>query len=261
MEVIIQPDAGAATTLAARMVARLLRDKPDAVLGLATGNTQLELYRELVRLHQREGLDFSGVTTFNLDEYVGLPAEDPRSYHAYMRTHLFDRVNLSDERAHLLDGTAQDVPRACAEYEAAIEAAGGIDLQILGIGVEGHIGFNEASSSLGSRTRIKTLTERTRRDNAAAFSDAELVPRHVLTMGIGTIVEARACLLLAFGEAKSQAVAAAIEGPITAMVPASVLQMHPVARFLLDEAAASALERADYFRTVWEEKPEWQREF
>ena len=261
MEVIIQPDAGAAATLAARMVARLVRNEPNAVLGLATGKTQLELYRELVRLHQDERLDFSRVKTFNLDEYAGLAAEDPRSYHCYMREHLFDRVNLSDDRVHLLDGTAPDVLRACAAYEAAIESAGGIDLQILGIGVEGHIGFNEPSSSLGSRTRIKTLTERTRRDNATEFGTAERVPRHVLTMGIGTIMDARACLLLAVGEAKAKAVAAAVEGPIAAMVPASVLQMHPVARFVLDEAAASALERADYFRTVWEEKPQWQREF
>lgn len=259
MEVIIQPDAEAAARIAAGIVARLVRQKPDAVLGLATGSTQLALYRELVRLHREEELDFSLVTTFNLDEYVGLAPSNPRSYHAYMQEHLFRHVNLAAARVHLLDGTTTRIPEACAEYETAIAAAGGIDLQILGIGAEGHIGFNEPTSSLGSRTRIKTLADRTREDNSIDFGGADAVPRHVLTMGIGTIMDARSCMLLASGEGKARAVASAVEGPVTAMVPASALQMHPAVRFVLDEGAAADLSKADYFRATWEGKPHWQR--
>ncbi len=258
MEVIIQPDERRVAVLAAARIAALVRARPDAVLGLATGRSQLGIYEELARLHRQEGLDFGQVTTFNLDEYLGLDADDPRSFHAYMREHLFRHVNLDAGRVHLPDGRVADVPAHCAEYEAAIEAAGGIDLQLLGIGGEGHIGFNEPSSSLASRTRIKTLTAGTRRDNADAFADGE-VPRHVITMGIGTIMDSRECLLLAFGDRKARAVADTVEGPITASVPASILQMHPAARVIIDEAAASRLQRADYYRSVYEGKPAWQR--
>ena len=170
MEIIIQPTPEAASLLAARHLARLIREKPNAVLGLATGHTPLALYRELIRLHREDGLDFSRVTTFNLDEYVGLPPAHPASYHAFMQEHLFAHVNVSPSRIHLPDGLATDIPASCRAYEEAIRAAGGIDLQLLGIGGDGHIGFNEPSSSLASRTRIKTITERTRRDNAYAFA-------------------------------------------------------------------------------------------
>jgi glucosamine-6-phosphate deaminase len=230
------------------------------VLGLATGSTPLATYRELVRMHREEGLDFSGVTTFNLDEYVALPPEHPQSYHAFMDEHFFRHVNVPRDRIHIPHGMARDVPAECARYEEAIRAAGGIDLQLLGIGTDGHIGFNEPSSSLASRTRIKTLTERTRADNARFFDgDLDKVPFHCITMGVGTIMDARQVLMLAFGGKKAKAVAEAAEGPITAMNPASVLQMHPVAKCIVDEDAAGKLARGDYYRWVYSHKPEWQR--
>jgi glucosamine-6-phosphate deaminase len=259
MEIVIQPTAEEASIVAARIVAQLVRRKPDAVLGLATGSTPLRMYAELVRMHREEALDFSRVTTFNLDEYVGLAADHPQSYRAFMGEHLFRHLNVARERIHIPDGRAADVPAECAAYEAAIRAAGGIDLQVLGIGTDGHIGFNEPSSSLASRTRIKTLTARTRSDNARFFGSADAVPFHVITMGVGTIMDARQVLLLAFGEGKARAVADAVEGPITAMNPASILQMHPVAKCLTDEAAARELSRLEYYRWVYSHKPQWQR--
>ena len=258
MEIIIQPSAEAASIVAARIIAQLVRRKPDAVLGLATGSTPLATYRALVHMHREEGLDFSRVTTFNLDEYVGLPPEHPQSYHAFMEEHLFRHLNIPRERIHIPNGLAADVPAECAAYEAAIVAVGGIDLQLLGIGTDGHIGFNEPSSSLASRTRIKTLTAQTRQDNARFFGSAAEVPLHVITMGVGTIMDARQVLLLAFGERKAPAIAAAVEGPITAMNPASILQMHPVAKCLLDEPAAARLTRLEYYRWVYQHKPDWQ---
>ena len=259
MEIIIQPTAEAASLLGARHLARLIREKPNAVLGLATGHTPLALYRELIRLHREDGLDFSRVTTFNLDEYVGLAPTHPASYHAFMQEHLFAHVNVSPSRIHIPDGLATDIPASCRAYEEAIRDAGGIDLQVLGIGGDGHIGFNEPSSSLASRTRIKTITERTRRDNAFAFGSPEAVPHHVITMGVGTIMDTRQVLLLVFGAKKADAIAAAVEGPITAMNPASILQMHPVAKCLMDEPAATRLTRLDYYRWVYDGKPDWQK--
>ena len=259
MELIVQPTPAEASLIAARHVARVVREKPTAVLGLATGATPLTLYRELVRMHRKEGLDFGGVTTFNLDEYLGLAPAHPASYHAFMREHFFAHVNVDPARIHIPDGLASDVPAYCQGYEDAIRAAGGIDLQVLGIGTDGHIGFNEPSSSLASRTRIKTLTPRTRRDNVASFGRPENVPFHVITMGVGTIMDAREVLLLAFGAKKAAAIAAAVEGPITAMSPASILQMHPVARCIVDEAAAARLARIDYYRWVYAQKPDWQK--
>jgi glucosamine-6-phosphate deaminase len=253
--VIIQPSPAAASAVAAQIIARLLREKPNAVLGLATGSTPLHLYRELVARH----LDWRAVTTFNLDEYVGLPAEHPQSYHAFMWEHLFRHLNIARARVHLPDGMAADIPRFCAEYEERIRAAGGIDLQVLGIGSDGHIGFNEPSSSLGSRTRLKTLTPETIRDNARFFGSEAAVPPHVITMGIGTILEARQVLLLAFGANKADAIAAAVEGPVTSQNPASALQLHRTVKVCLDEAAAAKLRRADYYRWVYDHKPDWQR--
>jgi glucosamine-6-phosphate deaminase len=217
-------------------------------------------YRELIRMHREEALDFSKVTTFNLDEYVGLPAGHPESYRTFMAEHFFNHVNVTIQRRHIPDGMARDVPAECTRYETAILAAGGIDLQLLGIGTDGHIGFNEPSSSLASRTRIKTLTERTRADNARFFGgDLARVPFHCITMGVGTIMAAREVLMLAFGGKKADAVAAAAEGPVTAMNPASALQMHPVAKCVVDEAAAEKLSRCDYYRWVYAHKPDWQR--
>lgn len=259
MEIIIQPTSDDASVIAARHVSRLVRDKPDAVLGLATGSTPLMMYHELVRMHQQQGLDFSNVTTFNLDEYVGLPPEHPASYHSFMWQHFFSKVNVRPERVHIPDGMASHIPAFCRNYEETIRSAGGIDLQVLGIGSDGHIGFNEPSSSLASRTRIKTLTAETKRDNAEAFGSAEKVPFHVITMGVGTIMDARQVMILAFGDKKAAAIAAAVEGPITAMNPASILQMHPVAKCIIDEAAATKLTRTEYYRWVYERKPDWQK--
>lgn len=260
MEIIITPDPAAASREAARFLAALIRRKPNAVLGLATGSTPVPLYRELIRMHLEEGLDFSGCTTFNLDEYVGLDADHPASYRRFMQENLFSSINIPAGRIHIPDGLAPDIPAHCAAYEKSIAEAGGIDAQVLGIGGDGHIGFNEPTSSLASRTRIKTLTRRTRSDNARFFGSEDAVPYHVITMGIGTIMEARAVLLLAFGENKAEAVAGAVEGPVTAGNPASILQMHPQAKIYLDENSASKLSRNDYYRWVFEQKPAWQRE-
>ena len=255
MEMIIQPTPETATTVAARIIARQLREKPDSVLGLATGSTPLLLYRELIAMK----LDWRHVVTFNLDEYVGLSPKHPQSYHAFMWENLFRHVNIAKKNVHLPDGNAKDVPKFCAKYERQIRAAGGIDLQVLGIGTDGHIGFNEPTSSLASRTRIKTLTRQTRKDNARFFGKEQDVPFHVITMGIGTIMEARQILLLAFGARKARAIADAVEGPIAAVSPASVLQMHPVVKLCLDDAAASQLLRSDYYRWVYDNKPAWQQ--
>jgi glucosamine-6-phosphate deaminase len=255
MEVIIQPTAEEATDIAARIIEGIIRKKPDAVLGLATGSTPVLLYKKLIE----KELDWSKLTTFNLDEYVGVPPSHPQSYHAFMQENLFRHVNLRPTACHVPDGMSSDLPAFCESYEVNIRDAGGIDMQLLGIGTEGHIGFNEPSSSLASRTRIKTLTQQTCRDNARFFGSEKDVPFHVVTMGIGTIMEARVTLLLAFGENKAEAIAHAVEGPISASSPASILQMHRNAIFCIDEAAASRLERSDYYRWVFENKPAWQK--
>ena len=259
MEVIIQPNPSDVAQVAGRIVSRLLVNKPNAVLGLATGSTPVALYDNLVKAYREGSIDFAQVTTFNLDEYVGLGAGHPRSYHEFMREHLFQHVNVAPERAHIPDGLTSNIPQFCEQYEQQILEAGGIDLQILGIGSDGHIGFNEATSSLASRTRIKTLTGQTQRDNARFFDSPEEVPRHVITMGIGTILECRTCVLMAFGEQKAQAIANTVEGPLTSMVPASALQLHPDAKIIVDEAAASKLTLTDYYRLTYAGKPDWQR--
>lgn len=255
MEIVIQLTAEAATTVAARLLAGIIRQKPDAVLGLATGGTPLALYRELVALK----LDWRKVTTFNLDEYVGIAPEHTQSYHHFMWENLFRHVNIARKNVHIPDGLAKDVPKCCAKYERQIQAAGGIDVQLLGIGTDGHIGFNEQTSSLASRTRIKTLTPQTRRDNARFFGSEEKVPHHCITMGIGTILESRHCVLLAFGKNKARAIAEAVEGPITSMNPASALQQHPKTTVFLDEAAAAKLKLKNYYRWVFDNKPDWQK--
>ena len=255
MEIIIQPTADAASSVAAQIVARLLSEKPNAVFGFATGSTPLLLYRKLIQMK----LDWRHVTTFNLDEYVGLDPNSVQSYHHFMWENLFQHVNVAKKNVHIPDGMTSDIPDFCARYEEQIQRAGGIDLQVLGIGTDGHIGFNEPTSSLASRTRIKTLTPQTRRDNARFFSGEAAVPCHVITMGIGTIMEARQCLVLAFGPNKAQAIAEAVEGPVTALNPASIMQMHPTVKVCLDEAAAANLRKADYYRWVYSNKPAWQQ--
>jgi glucosamine-6-phosphate deaminase len=255
MEIIIQTTPEAATAVAARTIALLVRKKPDAVIGLATGCTPLLLYRQLIEMK----LDWRKVRTFNLDEYVGLAADHPASYHSFMAEHLFRHINIARKNIHIPDGLTRDVPAFCSRYEKQIKEAGGIDLQLLGIGTDGHIGFNEVTSSLASRTRIKTLTSQTRLDNAGFFGGEEKVPHHVITMGIGTIMEARHCLMLAFGRKKARAIAGAVEGAVTAMNPASALQMHPRTTACLDEEAASRLKMSDYYRWVYANKPDWQK--
>lgn len=255
MEIVIQPTAAAATTVAARLLAGIIRRKPDAVMGMATGSTPLALYRELISL----GLDWQKVTTFNLDEYVGISPQHAQSYHHFMWENLFRHINIAVKNVHIPDGLAKDIPKFCERYEEKIRAAGGIDAQLLGIGTDGHIGFNEPTSSLASRTRIKTLTPQTRKDNARFFGSEAEVPHHCITMGIGTILDARHCLLLAFGKNKARAIAEAVEGPITSMNPASALQMHPKTTVFLDEAAASELKLTEYYRWVYDNKPDWQK--
>lgn len=255
MEVIIQENQQATAEVAARIIAKLVREKPNAVLGLATGSTPLPVYELLIAMD----LDWSQITTFNLDEYIGLAQDHPQSYHTFMWENVFSRINIKKENVHIPDGSATDISAYCQHYEDSIKAAGGIDLQILGIGTDGHIGFNEPTSSLVSRTRIKTLTEQTRRDNARFFDSEKDVPIHTITMGIGTIMDARQTLLIAYGENKADAIAAAVEGPISATNPASILQMHQIAKICIDQAAASKLTRADYFHWVYNNKPEWQQ--
>ncbi len=259
MEVIIRPDADQAAALTARLIAQEVRLRPNAVLGLATGRTMERVYNHLVRLHQTEGLSFRECRTFNLDEYIGLPPEHSGSFAYYMRRHFFSRVDLRPENAHLPNGLAADLPAECARYEALIRQSGGVDLQLLGIGPDGHIGFNEPLSALRSRTREKALTSSTRQANADAFGgDFQQVPCRAITMGVGTILEAKRCILLATGERKAAIVAQAVEGPITAMVSASALQLHPRCVVIVDEAAAAGLDGADYYRWLFEHEPEWE---
>lgn len=258
MEVIIQPTETAAAALTAKIVAHDLCANPKLVLGLATGRTMESVYRELVRRHKEEHLDFSQCTTFNLDEYVGLPGSDPHSYHHYMREHLFSRVNIDPRKTHLPDGAAADLDAECRHYETLIQQAGGIDVQLLGIGKAGHIGFNEPLSALRSRTRVKALTPTTREQNATAFPSHTEVPRRAITMGVGTILDCRRCVLLATGESKAEIIAKAVEGPITSMISATALQLHPRCSVIVDEAAARNLKERDYYRWIFANEPEWE---
>lgn len=247
MKVLICDTPDAAVERAAGMICAHLRDRPDTVLGLATGGTMLPLYGRLIAAH-RDGLSFARATTFNLDEYVGLPPDHPASYHAYMRQHLFCHIDIDPTRTHLPRGDAPDPVAEAARYEALIAAAGGIGLQLLGIGRNGHIGFNEPISSLASRTRVKALTESTRAANSPYFAPGETPPTHAITVGVATILSAGECLLLATGADKAPAVAAMVEGPLAAICPASALQLHPRATVVLDRDAASALRLTDYYQ-------------
>lgn len=229
--------------------AALIRERHDAdrfaVLGLATGNTPKRYYRELIRLHREQGLSFRKVVTFNLDEYRGLSPDHPESYHAFMRRELFDHIDLPDAQIHLPLGRTDDVAAHCADYERAIDEAGGLDFQLLGIGRTGHIGFNEPGSPRDSRTREVELDALTRQDAAEAFGGLEHVPTHAITMGCGTILAARQIALLAFGRAKADIVRQALEDPVTDQISASFLREHPDARFLLDREAAAELASGD----------------
>ncbi|GAA4177242.1 glucosamine-6-phosphate deaminase [Gryllotalpicola koreensis] len=259
MEIVILPDAAEVGRVAASVIADVVARKPDGVIGLATGSSPLAIYEELSRRADAGELNFSRTRGFALDEYVGLPFDHPESYHAVIDRTVTRPLGLDPALVSVPDGLADDIPAACAAYEAAIAAAGGIDVQILGIGANGHIGFNEPTSSLSSRTRIKTLTPKTRADNARFFDSAEAVPTHCVTQGLGTILDAKRLVLVAQGSGKAEAVAAAVEGPLSASCPASVLQLHEHATVIVDEAAASRLHNADYYRYTWANKPEWQK--
>jgi glucosamine-6-phosphate deaminase len=236
---------------AARLIAGAVRRKPSMTLGLATGGTMVNVYRELVRIGHEQSLDFSQVTTFNLDEYLGLAPSHPQSFAFFMRENLFSHLNFDPQRIHIPDGTIRgDYEGYCASYEAAIQEAGGIDLQVLGIGRNGHIGFNEPMSSIGSMTRLKVLTADTIADNKDFFAAAEEIPRCAITMGIGTILKSRKILLIATGASKASAIAKSIEGSITSAVTASALQLHPDVTFLIDEAAAAELTQREYYTQV-----------
>lgn len=250
MEIIIKDTYEQVSCAAADVVAATLHTKPNAVLGLATGSTPLGLYKELIRMHQEGTLDFAQVTSFNLDEYVGLSRRHPQSYHRFMHEHLFAHVNIPEPNRHVPSGTSDNYREYCQWYEARIEQCGGIDLQVLGIGGDGHIAFNEPGSSLGSRTRIKTLAKQTLEDNARFFESADDVPRYAITMGVGTILESRRIVLIANGENKADAVADAIEGPVTSMCTASALQMHRDTIVILDRGAASKLKMIDYYEWI-----------
>ncbi len=258
MEIIIRPTAAHAARLVARLVVARVHAKPQLVLGCATGRTMDPVYAELVAAHRAGTVDLSGLTTFNLDEYVGLPPDDPRSYRHYMREQLFEPVGLPPGRTHLPDAMAVDLAAAAAAYEQRIASVGGIDLQLLGLGATGHIGFNEPLSSLMSRTREKALTPQTRQQNAELFGgDPEAVPKRAVTMGVGTILDAREVVMLVTGAAKAGVLAAATEGPITARISATALQLHRRCVVVVDEAAAAGLEGTEYYRFIYAEEPEW----
>jgi len=255
MEIFIRPTYDEMSRVAAQEVASILNTKPNAVFGMATGSTPLGVYRELVRMHQEGKLDFSQVTTFNLDEYVGLPVTHPQSYHQFMFEHFFQHVNIPKQNIYIPSGTTSNYLAFCQWYEDRIQECGGIDLQILGIGSDGHIAFNEPGSSLSSRTRLKTLARQTIDDNARFFDRRDDVPVYAITMGIGTILDARKILLLANGRQKATAIARAIEGPMTSMITASGLQMHPTVKVFLDDEAASELMMRDYYDWLEEKRP------
>lgn len=260
MEVVITPDADTAATLVADVLARVLRSRSAPVLGLATGSSPLGAYRRLIEAHQRGELSASHASAVLLDEYVGLPGDHPEAYRSVIRREFVDHIDLPGSRLFGPDANADDLQQACLRYDQLLTELGGVDVQLLGIGADGHIGFNEPGSSLASRTRLKTLTTATRADNARFFVDREEgVPRHVVTQGLGTILEARHLLMVACGSSKATPIARAVEGPLSAMCPASVLQLHPHATVVIDEAAAAGLQLAAYYREAYANKPTWQQ--
>jgi glucosamine-6-phosphate deaminase len=258
MEAIIRPNADSAARLVEQIIAGELRRNPSLVLGLATGHTMEAVYQLLVNAHREKKLDFSLCRTFNLDEYVGLAPSDPHSYRYYMNERLFSQVNLDPRNTHLPNGMAKDLDAECRDYEEKIKRSGGIDLQVLGIGKAGHIGFNEPLSALRSRTRVKTLSPITVEQNTRFFGGATQVPRRAITMGVGTILDCRRCILLATGASKAEVIAKAVEGPITSMISATALQLHPHCTVVVDEEAAANLQAHDYYRWIFENEPEWE---
>jgi len=256
MEVIIRESTEAACGMVAQIIARKVLENPETVLGLATGRTMENVYGKLAAMRRSDGLDFSACRTFNLDEYIGLEKDDVNSYHHYMNEQLFKHINIKPGNTHLPDGTANDLKAEARAYEEKICACGGIDLQLLGIGRSGHIGFNEPLSSLMSRTRDKVLAPETMAQNGPLFVGGDM-PKRAMTMGVGTILESRRALVLVTGEEKAAILAESVEGPITSRVTASALQLHPSCVVVVDEAAASKLKDRDYFQWIYENEPEW----
>ena len=254
MFVVIKDSYGKMSLEAAKIFAHRIHTKPDIVLGLATGSTPLSMYKELIRMHKDQGLDFSKITTFNLDEYVGLPPGHDQSYHYFMWENLVKHININQENVYIPQGNIKDPEQFCIWYEEQIKKLGGIDLQILGIGSDGHIAFNEPGSSFASRTRVKALFRQTIEDNARFFKKIEDVPRFAITMGIGTILEAKKILLIASGENKAEICAQFIEGPVTSQITATALQLHNYVTVVLDKAAASKLKRTEYYNWVRDNK-------
>ncbi len=258
MEVIVRPTTAEAVKLTAQLIADLVKAKPACNLGLATGATMEAVYADLVKMYQAGEVDFSQVTSFNLDEYIGLAPDDPNSYRYYMNHHLFDHINIDKAKTNLPDGLAKDYAAEGERYEKAIKAAGGVDLQLLGTGRDGHIGFNEPLSSFASRTRDKALTPETWRQNSIYFNPPESMPMSAFTMGVGTILDAKQALLLITGKSKAAIAAKAIEGPVSSMVTASALQLHQHAIVILDEEAAAELTMREYYDWVFAHDRKWE---
>jgi len=254
MEVIIRPTTEAATELTAILIADLVKSKPRSVLGLATGRTMENVYQKLATLK----VDFSGCHSFNLDEYIGFDSSNINSYRYYMNHHLFSKINIKQSNTHLPNGAANDLAKECLEYENRIKECGGIDLQLLGIGRTGHIGFNEPLSSLFSRTREKALTPITIAQNSPLFDNPADMPKRALTMGVGTILEAKKIIMLVTGKEKAEILLKAVEGPITSMISATALQLHPACTVIVDEDAATLLQEKEYYKWIFQNEPEWQ---
>ncbi|OZD43739.1 multidrug transporter [Rhodococcus sp. 06-1477-1B] len=255
MQVVITTNERSAGEYAADIFQRRAEADALRVIGVATGSSPLPLYDALAR---RDLAAVRDARAFALDEYVGLPSEHPESYRSVIDREVTARLGLDPARVEVPDGSVDTLSTAGERYEHLIARAGGVDVQILGLGTTGHIGFNEPTSSLASRTRVKTLTEQTRRDNARFFDSFDDVPRHCVTQGLGTILDAREIVLIALGSHKAAAVAAAVEGPITSMCPASVLQLHPRVSVVVDEAAAGELRMRSYYSEVFTHRPSWQ---
>ncbi|MCG9695769.1 glucosamine-6-phosphate deaminase [Shewanella sp. Isolate11] len=250
MQIVILKDSAAVAEYGANIFVKQLQKKPDSVLGLATGSTPVSLYQRLIAANQAGEVSFKQVTSFNLDEYLGLDGSHKQSYRYFMNQQLFDAIDIDKANTHVPPGDAADPIEACEGYEQQIAAAGGIDIQLLGIGRNGHIGFNEPSSGLMSRTRVKTLTKATIEDNARFFAADEFQPHLSITMGIGTILDAKKVVLLATGENKAEAIKATVEGALSASCPASALQLHRDAVLVLDEAAASQLSDCEFYKHI-----------